>query len=92
MDTIVPKKKSSRTYSRRTDDERLAELEQRLAELKAKHAQQQRMKDPVLREAPKLQRKLKQFAQLALDSGRPDLANSALAWNAQMERMLESDG
>jgi phage shock protein A len=91
MDKIVAKKRTLRTYSRRTDDERLAELEQRLAELKAKQARQQKMKDPVLREAPKLQRKLKQFAQLALDNDRPDVANSVLAWNAQMERILQSD-
>lgn len=78
---------SRRNYHRRTDDERIAELEQRILELKSKQAARERKDDPVLREIPKIQRRLRKFAQLAMDNSRPDIANSITAFTAGLERM-----
>jgi molecular chaperone GrpE (heat shock protein) len=80
-----------RNYNRRSADERVAALEQRIAELKARQAAREKRDDPVVREIPKIQRRLRKFAQLAMDNQRPDIANSALAFMASMDRILRTE-
>ena len=83
---------SKRNYKRRTDQERIAELESRLAQLQKKVESKQRADLPVLKEIPKLQRKLKQFAQTAVNFGREDLANSTMAFVMGLDRHLDGAG
>lgn len=85
------KSNSRRVYTRRTDEERIADLQSRIEELKARQARQQRKDDPILREIPKVQRRLRKFAQLAMDNNRPDIANSTTAFTAGLERTLRSE-
>lgn len=85
------KSKPKRTYTRRTDEERIADLQSRIEELKARQARKQKQDDPVLREIPKVQRRLRKFAQLAMDNNRPDIANSTTAFSAGLERTLRSE-
>jgi molecular chaperone GrpE (heat shock protein) len=80
-----------RNTNRRSADERVAALEQRIAELKARQAAREKRDDPVVREIPKIQRRLRKFAQLAMDNQRPDIANSALAFMASMDRILRTE-
>ena len=68
---------SRRKYKRRSDDERIADLEHRIADLKARQAAKDRKDDPVMREIPKVQRRLRKFAQLAMNHNRPDIAQIA---------------
>ncbi len=90
MDTTA-QTKARRHYNRRTEDERIADLDRRIADLKARQATREKKDDPVLREIPKIQRRLRKFAQLAMDHNRPDISNSILAFNAGMERLLHSE-
>ena len=80
-----------RKYMRRTDEERIKDLEARITELKHKRATKEKQSDPVLKEIPKIQRRLRKFAQFAMDNNRPDLANSTTAFNAGLERILRSE-
>ena len=82
---------TKRKYNRRTDEERIADLEKRIAELKAKQALRDRKDNPVLREIPKVQRHLRKFAQLAMDHNRPDISNSTWAFTTALERILSSE-
>lgn len=82
---------AKRKYRRRTDEERIAELEARIEQLKAKQAARDKKDDPVVRDIPKVQRRLRKFAQLAMSNRRPDLSNSTMAFVASLERVLQSE-
>ena len=69
----------------------MADLDRKIAELRAKQAAQEKKGDPVLRELRKLQRSLKRFTQFALDHNRPDIANSTLGFRTILERLLEAE-
>jgi hypothetical protein len=77
---------AKRTYTRRTDDERIAELEEKLTKIKSRVAEKKQRVSPVHREMKKVQRVLRKFAQTALDHDREDLANSTTAFLAGLER------
>lgn len=87
MDTIL-QPPMRRTYKRRSADQRVAELDQRIAELKAKQSAREKRDDPILREIQKLHQRLKRFIQMALDLNRPDVANSALGFKSSLQRIL----
>jgi molecular chaperone GrpE (heat shock protein) len=80
-----------RSYHRRSADERISDLDKKIAELKAKQASRERKEDPVLREIQKLQKRLKQFIQTAHDHKRPDVANGAMGFKAMLDRILVSE-
>lgn len=81
---------STRNYKRRTEDERIAELEARVSEIKARLEAKKKKDSPVLREWAKTQRVLRKFAQIALDNGRADLSLSAEAFAAGVERSIQT--
>jgi hypothetical protein len=91
MEPITEDQTQSRKYRRRTDEERVADLERRIADLKAKQKAREKLDDPVLREIPKLQKRLRKLAQLALDHNRTDISNSITAFSAGLERILRSE-
>lgn len=80
-----------RSYNRRSPDQRLSDLETRIAELKAKQAEREKRGDPILREIQKLQKQLKQFIQVAHNNQRPDVANSAMGFKSMLERILSAE-
>lgn len=82
---------AKRGYRRRTEQERIEDLEKRIADLKSKKAVRDRRDDPLVREIPKMQKRLRTFAQLAMDLRRPDIANSTTAFSASLERILRSE-
>jgi len=82
---------AKRTYRRRTEEERIADLQSKLEELQKKVESKTRKDLEVLREIPKVQRRLKKFAQLAMVHGRHDLANSTMAFSAGLDRARDVD-
>jgi hypothetical protein len=79
----MPKKRS---YRRRTDEERISELEEKIKEIKQRQEVKKQRDDPVIREIPKIQRRLRTFAQSAMDHQRPDIANSTTAFVSSLDR------
>jgi len=78
---------AKRNYNRRSDEERIAELQSRIESLQKRLETRQRPDQPVIREIPKVQRRLRRFAQMAVQHGRDDLANSTMAFIAGLDRM-----
>ncbi len=87
MGSLVTK----RSYNRRTEEEQIRELQEKIAELKAQAEAKARMDQPVVREWPKAQRALRAFMQVAMDNRREDLAISAQAFMAGIERTLNPE-
>lgn len=87
MGSLVTK----RSYNRRTEEEQIRELQEKIAELKAQAEAKARMEHPVVREWPKAQRALRAFMQVAMDNRRDDLAISAQAFMAGIERALNPE-
>lgn len=83
--------KSKRKYNRRSDEQRITELESQIAQIKDRVEAKKRRDSAVLKEIPKMQRGLKRFADLAQKHGREDVANSASAFSAGLERYLTKD-
>jgi molecular chaperone GrpE (heat shock protein) len=82
---------AGRRYRRRNAEETIAALEQQISDLKSRQVDKERKEDPVLREIPRIQRRLRKFAQLAMDRQRADIANSVTAFVAGLERILSSE-
>src|SRR5262245_31749437 len=80
-----------RSYNRRSPDQRVADLEKKIADLKAKQVAREKKDDPVLRETRRLAVRLKRFVQFAHDQKRPDIANSAMGFRSLLERILASE-
>ena len=78
---------TKRTYARRTPEEKIAELQAEIAKQQAKLAAAAKADDPVLKEIPKLVKRLNKFVQTAHDAGRADLANTTSGFVAGLERM-----
>ena len=89
------KSRSKRVAERRTDDQRIAELQRRIQDLQQKaEAKTQKAlaaDDAVLKSIPKLARHLRKFADLAMSKGRADIATSTWAFMAGLERNLGHD-
>lgn len=83
--------RSRRTYRRRSEEERIADLEKKIEALKARQAVRDRKDDPILKEIPKVSRRLRKFAQLAMDHRRPDIANTSSGFAAALDRILRSE-
>lgn len=82
---------NKRQYRRRSDEERLQELQDRLAKLKDRVADRKRKDSPLHRELTRARRSLRDLAQVAHDEDRADIATSALAFLAGLERMADSE-
>ena len=78
-----------RNYRRRSDADRIAEMEAKIAELREKIQERDRSDQAVVDAVPKLHKRLRDFAQLAMSHGRHDIANSTMAFMAGLERMKD---
>lgn len=89
------KSRGKRSYQRRTDDERIADLENRIKSLQqkaeAKAEKASRPDQAVLKSIPRLAKHLRKFADLAMAKGRQDIATSTWAFMAGLERNLGQD-
>ena len=82
---------AKRTYTRRSDQERIEELQSKIEKIQARIEARKRKDSPVVREAMKVQRALKKFAQVAVNNGREDLANSIQAFAAGLGRSVSEE-
>ena len=81
---------AKRKYNRRTPEQIIADLEKEIARQKAKVEAQAKASDPVLSEIPKLQKRLRKFAQEAFDNKRPDVGNALTAFVSSLDRMYKA--
>lgn len=81
---------AKRAYHRRSEDQRIADLEAKIHKIKARMEMKQRKDSPVLREVTRVQRVLRRFAQTAQDHGRSDLAMSTQAFAAGLDRLVNT--
>ena len=81
---------AKRAYNRRSEDQRIADLEAKIQKIKSRLEMKQRKDSPVLREVARVQRVLRKFAQTAQDHGRADLAMSTQAFAAGLDRLVST--
>jgi hypothetical protein len=82
---------TKRAYNRRSDEDRIAELQAKIEAINAKVAAKSRPDGPVLKELPRVQRRLRRFADTCNACGRADMANSIVAFLAGLERAADLD-
>ncbi|HJO26033.1 MAG: hypothetical protein CMK00_09415 [Planctomycetes bacterium] len=76
---------AKRAYNRRTEEQRITDLESKIAEIKQRQIDRERNDSPVIKELPKLRRQLTKFSTIAIEHGRKDLANSAQLFLAAIQ-------
>jgi hypothetical protein len=77
---------SKRTYTRRTEEEKIAELSAKIDVLKRRMELKQRKDGPVFRELKRVKKILTRFCQTANDCEREDLSTMTEAFLAGLER------
>ena len=82
---------AKRSYNRRTDEELISALEDQIKQIEERKQAKLRRDSPVLKEVPKIKRKLGSFAQLCMDHDRNDLVNTVMAFLATLESQAKSD-
>ena len=80
---------SKRQYTRRTDEEMIADLEAKISSIKGRIETKQRQDSPVIKKWKRVQKTLANFAQLAMDHDRADVANSVTAFVAGTSRLVD---
>ncbi|MBK7874375.1 MAG: hypothetical protein IPJ77_01225 [Planctomycetes bacterium] len=83
---------TKRPYKRRSEEEKIAELEAKIQELKLRAELKQRKDGPVLKELRKVKKSLVRFVQTAYDCERGDLATMTEAFLAGLERSAGAVG
>jgi hypothetical protein len=81
---------TKREYSRRSDEDLLGDLENKLSALKKKFREKNRPDAPALKEMKKVKKALTKFSQICVDNGRTDLANSVLAFLHTLEHQSKT--
>ena len=76
---------TKRSYTRRSDDELIADYEAKIRDLEKRMQAKVRPDAPVLKDLPKFRRHLGKFSQFCMDHGRADLSNSILAFISTFE-------
>jgi len=80
---------AKRSYNRRSDEELIQDLQDKIKRVEARMQAKKRTDAPVLKEVTKVARNLKKFAQVALDHDRGDLSNMTLAFISGLERAAD---
>jgi len=80
---------AKRSYQRRSEDERIKDLEQKVAQLRLRLENKQRKDQPVLKEFKKVQKVLQRFAGVAHQHARADIGNMIDAFSAGLARQVE---
>ncbi len=81
---------AKRCYNRRSPEQIVEDLESEIARQKTKIESREKATDPVLKEIPKLQKRLRKFAQESHDAKRTEIANSTTAFVASLDRMYKN--
>ena len=80
---------AKRSYNRRSDEELIEDLQERIKKIEGRLQARQRPDARVLKELPKVKRSMARFAQLCMDHQRNDLSNSIVAFLATLENQAK---
>lgn len=80
---------TKRSYRRRSDDEKIADLQSKITQLEVRMEAEKRPDGEVLNQFIKVKRNLGKFAQLCVDNDRHDLSNSTLAFLNMLEKQTK---
>jgi predicted ribosome quality control (RQC) complex YloA/Tae2 family protein len=87
-----------RKYTRRTEEERIRDLEAKIEDIKQRQqnkekraAAEKNRASAIVREVPKVKKRLLAFSQLAMDSGRMDIANSVTAFLVGLDQIVDAE-
>ncbi len=80
---------AKRSYQRRSEDERIKELEDKVAQLRLRLENKQRKDQPVLKEFKRVQKVLQRFAGIAHQHARADIGNMIDAFSAGLARQVD---
>jgi len=81
---------ATRSYRRRTPEQVISDLEAEIARQKGRLEAKEKASDPILSEIPKLQKRLRKFAQAAFDGKRNDIGNSVTAFVSSLDRIYKN--
>ncbi len=81
---------AKRSYNRRSEEELIADLETKIKSIEHRVVARQRKDSAVLKEFPKVKRKLASFSQLCMDHQREDLSNTILAFLTTLENQASA--
>ena len=76
---------AKRSYNRRSDEQIIGDLQNKISKIEARLEARQRKDSPVLKDIPKVKRTLAKFAQLCMDHHRKDLSNTVMAFLSTLE-------
>ena len=79
---------TKRQYTKRTEEEMIADLEAKIAKIKDRQETKLRKDSPVLKKWDRVKTTLVKFSQLAMDHDRADVANSVTAFLAGTGRLV----
>ena len=79
---------TKRQYTKRTEEEMIADLEAKIAKIKDRQEAKLRKDSPVLKKWGRMKANLIKFSQLAMDHDRADVANSVTAFLAGTDRLV----
>jgi hypothetical protein len=79
---------TKRQYTKRTEEEMIADLEAKIAKIKERQEAKLRKDSPVLKKWGRMKANLIKFSQLAMDHDRADVANSVTAFLAGTDRLV----
>lgn len=92
LEARIPESMSKRAYNRRTEDEKIEELQAKIADLRLRMELKNRKDGPVFRDLKKVKKVLTKFGQTAMDCERVDLATMTQAFLAGLERSAGAVG
>ena len=79
---------TKRQYTRRTEEEQIAELEAKITKIKERQEAKLRKDSQVVKKWGRMKANLIKFSQLAMDHDRADVANSVTAFLAGTDRLV----
>ena len=82
---------AKRKYTRRTEEQRILELQEKIEEIKKRQAAKTHKDNPIVKGIPKVVRSLRKFAQVAMDNDRRDIANTTSGFAAALDRILQNE-
>ena len=85
----TPSPRARRT--RRTEDEQIADLQQKIQELEERKRRMEAKTSPVRKDFDRFKKHANKFIQSCVDHGRNDLANSVMALINTVERQVDAD-
>ncbi|MCP3917843.1 MAG: hypothetical protein GY711_20040 [bacterium] len=82
---------SKRTYNRRSDEEIIGDLQNKIRKIENRIESKKRPDSAVLKELPKIKRNMARFSQLCMDNDRSDISNTVQGFLATLEAQARQE-